>query len=491
MDDFDLANEQNSIVCFLWHTENDREYTAKHVNYFADMVSKNMSLPYRFICVTDDTEGFSDKVELFKLPESASWIKDVKTPEKQHLPSSYRRLWLFSEEAKCLGDRILQLDIDVLIVKDLAPLFTISDDFVGWRPMSEARLKIKAVDGAHRIGGGTWLLRTGTNTHIWDDFSPEITTKIKKIGWRGSDQAWLSYNFAKTCAVFPDEMGIYHSQDGAKEWDKLPENARLVHFNGKIKPWHVEAKNRKWFHDFINPFPVEESSKQVEEFSKQIKTQQKKNHSKLSCATFLWGNKPYNADYVNRLFNSIDRNLSHPHKNICFTNNPEGIREGIEIKPLTTEGLKGNLKKLEQFNPNNGLEGRILSFDLDNVIIGSLDEFAENNSKFIICEAINKNRKGKNGGNVMAFNAGYGNYIWEKVHEKYNFYKRKSKGMERFLFDKLIKTMDFWPKGKVVSYRHNIKTGKVKDLSKVAIISCHGKPNPADIKDKIIVDNWK
>jgi hypothetical protein len=465
--------EQNSIVCFLWHSGNAREYTSKHVNYFADMVRRNMTIPYRFICVTDDTEGFDDSIELFKLPKEVDWIKGVKTPEIQHLPSSYRRLWLFSKEAKCLGDRILQMDIDALIVKDLAPLFSMPDDFVGWRPMSEHRAKIKPVQRAYRIGGGTWLLRTGTHTHIWENFSVDKIKEVRHIGWRGSDQAWLSYNLAKTCAVFPDSMGIYHSQDGAKQWNTLPENARIVHFNGKVKPWHREAKKRVWYSKFLDDSLPED-----------------KELPQLNCITFLWGDDPYNADYVNKLFNGIDRHLSYPHKNICFTNIPEGIRQGIEIKPLTNEWMYKNLKKMIQYDPENGLKGRVLSFDLDNVIIGPLDKFAENKSEFIICEAVYSKRKGKCAGNFMAFDAGYGRYIWEELTQNYEHYKEVTDGSERFLYDRLIKKMDFWPEG-IVSYKQHVLKDKVKNWAKVSIIWHHGKMKPHEVKDKIVVDNWK
>jgi hypothetical protein len=210
----------------------------------------------------------------------------------------------------------------------------------------------------------------------------------------------------------------------------------------------------------------------------------------LNCVTFLWGDYPYNYEYVNKLFSAIDRHLSYPHNNICFTNIPKGINFGIEILPLTNEWMLKNLKKTIQFDPNNGLYGRILSFDLDNVIIGSLDEFSENDSEFIICESFAKNRKGMNGGNIMAFDAGYGNYIWKELNRRYDYYKRKTKGFERFLYDRLIKKMDFWPNGWVLSYKNHIRKGK-GDLSKAKVISCHGSPNPHEIKDKIITNNWR
>ena len=125
------------------------------------------------------------------------------------------------------------LDIDCLIVGDLRPLFAYDADFVGWRPNS-------LWGKCNRIGGGTWLLRTGTCTQVWDRFSAEGVQKARLAGWRGSDQAWISYCLSSTCAVWPREIGIYQKQDGANRWLEPPSDARIVHFNGDPKPWDLK-----------------------------------------------------------------------------------------------------------------------------------------------------------------------------------------------------------------------------------------------------------
>jgi hypothetical protein len=211
----------------------------------------------------------------------------------------------------------------------------------------------------------------------------------------------------------------------------------------------------------------------------------------INCITFLWGNYPYNSVYVNRLFNMIDRHLTIPHRNICFTNTPNGIDKRINIIPLHSEWMYKNLKKAIQFDQSNPIDGRILSFDLDNVIISNIDHYAREKSKFIICEAVSQKRKGKSGGNFMAFNSNSMNYIWDELTTNYDYYEKKTQGYERFLFDLLIEEMDFWPKGEIISYRHQFKQGKFEDLSKVKMIWCHGNPQLHEMTDSIVKDNWK
>jgi hypothetical protein len=60
----------------------------------------------------------------------------MKSPEGPRFPSSYRRLWTFSDDARLLGDRVMMIDIDAVVTGDLGPLFAPDDDFVGWVPSS-------------------------------------------------------------------------------------------------------------------------------------------------------------------------------------------------------------------------------------------------------------------------------------------------------------------------------------------------------------------
>jgi len=46
-----------------------------------------------------------------------------------------------------------------------------------------------------------------------------------------------------------------------------------------------------------------------------------------------WGTK-YNADYVNKLYAMVKRNLTLPFQMVCFTDNGLGINSNIVIKDL-------------------------------------------------------------------------------------------------------------------------------------------------------------
>ena len=53
---------------------------------------------------------------------------------------------------------------------------------------------------------------------------------------------------------------------------------------------------------------------------------------KVNVMCLKWGNK-YGPEYVNRLHNMVKRNLTIPHRFVCFTDDPKGLQEGIETFP--------------------------------------------------------------------------------------------------------------------------------------------------------------
>ena len=222
-----------SIVCWLWSGTGlgDRPYQPAHVNTLRRAMARHMSLPHRFICVADSPDGFDAEVEVFPTPKEARKVGELRTPEGGRFPSCYRRLWNFSEGAKALGERLFCIDIDLVPTRDWAPLFDRKEDFVGWRPYR---------DWGHRLrfGGGSYLLRAGTRTEVWSEFTGSSSMNAaRRAGFRGSDQAWLSYKLGHREPYYDREAGIYSIRDMKGSEHRLPTDARLVHFNGPTKPW--------------------------------------------------------------------------------------------------------------------------------------------------------------------------------------------------------------------------------------------------------------
>lgn len=222
-----------SIVCWLWHGSGlgDRPYLPEHVNTLRRAVARHMSRPHRFVCVADTADGFDPEVEVFPTPAEARAIGHLRTPEGGRFPSCYRRLWNFSEGAQALGDRLLCIDIDVVPTADWSPLFDSPQDFVGWRPYRDWGARM-------RFGGGVYLITPGTRTRVWTEFrGTDSQNKARRAGFRGSDQAWISYMLGKSEPYYGRDAGIYSIRDMRGSEHDLPADARMVHFNGPTKPW--------------------------------------------------------------------------------------------------------------------------------------------------------------------------------------------------------------------------------------------------------------
>lgn len=236
-----------AVVAFQWNT-GFRDYRPEYVNALARGYRKHLSRPHRFVCVTDETEGFSADVNVVPLPEEARVAASVQSPEGPRFPSSYRRLWCFSEAAKALGDVILMSDIDAAVTGAVEPLVDFFEKsgsaFVGWQPSTTWGVEQK------RFGGGSWILQAGALTDVWTTFSVKAAAKARAAGYRGSDQAYISYRLANSCPSWPQKCGIYQAQQlKDKGFQVLPSDARIVHFNGRSKPWqltHIPWIKKHW-----------------------------------------------------------------------------------------------------------------------------------------------------------------------------------------------------------------------------------------------------
>jgi hypothetical protein len=225
-----------TFLTYLWTGTGlgDRPYAPAHVNALQRAVARHLSHPHRFVCVADSTEGFAPEVEVVLTPPAALAIGKHRSPEGGRFPSCYRRLWTFSAEAAAvLGEIVLLADIDMLVLGSIDHLFEFQPtaDFVGWRPFRDWGRQL-------RFGGGIYRLRTGTRTSVWSNFTGAASIqRARAAGFRGSDQAWISYCLAGREPYYDRGSGIYSIRDLTAPAFLPPADARIVQFNGPQKPW--------------------------------------------------------------------------------------------------------------------------------------------------------------------------------------------------------------------------------------------------------------
>lgn len=199
-------------------------YEAEHVYRLAGLLDEYVSIPYRFVCMTNLALRDVETIPLQEIP----WKK-----QHRNIPNCFPRMWLFSREAAELGDYIVNVDLDVDIFRDISELFTGDEEF-------------KILTGqAAPYNGSLWKLKAGALPHIWEELN-EVTAKqanrqiMAHNGRRyyGSDQAWMSYRLPNR-PTWGTWDGIYQH---VSLINGIPEGARMVFYAGNVKPWDLEKR---------------------------------------------------------------------------------------------------------------------------------------------------------------------------------------------------------------------------------------------------------
>lgn len=215
-----------SVVTFKWATPGYRaKFTSEHVNTLRRMVLRHYQAPHRFICITDDPAGLDGGIEVVPLWDHHA---SVPNPTGGGRPSCYRRLKLFDPAmAEVIGDRFVMLDLDCVICGDLSPLFDRPEDAVFW----------KSPTNEWPYNGAMFMANTGARPQLWQDFDPLESPKLTQAaGYRGSDQAWISYKLGWNEATWTDRDGVYY-YGKIRNRQSVPANARIIFTTGGSAPW--------------------------------------------------------------------------------------------------------------------------------------------------------------------------------------------------------------------------------------------------------------
>jgi hypothetical protein len=226
-----------SVVCWKWHTPGYRStFGPEQVNVLRRMVKRNLSMPHRFICVTDRPDGIDPDVEVVPLWDD---FASVPSPHGRGNPSCYRRLKAFSAEiSDVFGPRFVSIDLDTVVTGSLDSLFDRPEDFWIWGQTDERT----------NYNGSLWMMSAGARRQVYDRFDPKTSPREAYLAGKfGSDQGWISHVLGKGEKVWSTADGVYSFRKHiAQNGNQLPANARLVNWHGRIDPWSHKAQQIPW-----------------------------------------------------------------------------------------------------------------------------------------------------------------------------------------------------------------------------------------------------
>lgn len=168
-----------TVVCWKWnkglHPKKKILFGADHVNTLESMLKRNLHIPFELVCVTDDPIGINPGIRVVPL-----WN------DFADKGGCFVRMKFFSSEMKALlGERLLTIDLDCVIVNDITPLVDVQDEFKIWGEDSRKT----------PYCGAMWLMSAGSREHVWKYFQqnheryvPDVNGKYKL----GTDQKVIS-----------------------------------------------------------------------------------------------------------------------------------------------------------------------------------------------------------------------------------------------------------------------------------------------------------
>lgn len=221
------------VVCFKWKPfEGYRsEFTHKQVNTLYSMVARHYHKPFELVCVTDDATGIRPEVRIIPLWDD---FANVPSPHGGANPSCYRRLKMYSPEAReIIGPRFVSIDLDVVIVDDVTPLWDREEDFMIW---GETLRRTP-------YNGSMQMLTAGAREEVWKQFDPGVSPKVaRNAGMDGSDQGWISFVLGPNEKRWTMKDGVFSFRLHVKpNRGKIPKGARIIFFEGQIDPWTPTA----------------------------------------------------------------------------------------------------------------------------------------------------------------------------------------------------------------------------------------------------------
>jgi hypothetical protein len=213
---------QRTILCMKWGTK----YGPEYVNRLYAMVRRHLRGDFRFVCLTDRSDGVHSEVQCLPIPDLAL---PPGIPER-----GWTKLTTFSADLHGLQGTALFLDLDVVIVDDITPLFEQPGEF----------LIIHDWKRPWRITGNSsvYRFRIGAHPQVLERFRVEheqVRTRLR------NEQAWLSEVLHQQgqLGYWPRTWCVswkYHCipRFPFNYWrtPTLPEGARIVVFHGVMNP---------------------------------------------------------------------------------------------------------------------------------------------------------------------------------------------------------------------------------------------------------------
>ena len=220
----------------------------------------------------------------------------------------------------------------------------------------------------------------------------------------------------------------------------------------------------------------------------------------------------YGPEYVNVLYSMVKRHTSIPIEFICFTEKPQGIDPGVQIRPIPLHPqIKGWWYKPMFFNPGLNFSGPALYMDLDIIIFRNIDNlFSYKPGEFCVIRDFNRaiqSNWDRMNSSIFRLNPGQHKVVYERFMQDPEYHAKRYHGDQDWLYANVKSQFNFWPDEWIQSYKWEMRgrpemnrtsgrrnfamKGEPTILPETSIAVFHGDPNPKDCVDDWCRENWR
>lgn len=180
------------------------------------MVKRNLHIPFRFLCMTDDPRGINPNVEILPL-------------EDEGLEGWWYKVTLFKQQLYHIKEPTLYLDLDVVIKNDIEPFFDLPGEFCiieDWNSYPERRFWNSSI----------FRFIPGAHPEVWEDFIKNPDEIIRRLH---GDQEWITEKMPNP-TLWPKEWCPSFKANCIDRRKRTllpePEAAKIVVFHGRPNP---------------------------------------------------------------------------------------------------------------------------------------------------------------------------------------------------------------------------------------------------------------
>lgn len=224
-----ITSNTNRYVCCLKY---GNKYSSEYVNKLNNMVKRNLTIDYEFVCFTENASGIDKDIRIEPLPNlpvNGWWYKPM-----------------FFDPKFVLKGTLLFLDLDLVVFKNIDNLFSYEPTkFCIIRDFNRYIIK-----NYNKFNSSVFRLDTGHHPQVYTDFIKNTQSICSRYH---GDQDWIRKQITSDFVYWPDDwiQSYKWEMRGKPVFDKKPRGERdfLISGDPKIK----DDTNIAVFHGDPNP----------------------------------------------------------------------------------------------------------------------------------------------------------------------------------------------------------------------------------------------